>query len=359
MSILSDFDARDAVFDPGSGWRVVIHNASNGDIELPVVSARRFLFKLFDADEVTVSFDANEPAALFYTELASDLIVYYNGAAIFRGRGGTTQDVASPDVDTVTINAFEYRELLKRRLLLADASVGFLFVDQAQIAWTLISEAQARPGGALGITQGTGFTGGFGSTGVLRERNYDRGRSVAELIDELAQVQNGFEWSIGPDLRFNVFYPKRGSTTSVILDYGGAVTNVNRSMNPRDFANVVRTTGDSGTTPVESAIAGIATDTRGRWETLDATFDIKEQATLAARAVFDLAVDSVIPYTYSVALKDGYWTGPAQFFIGDQVILLVQTGRMNVNIACRVIEFEVSVDPDGAVDIRLTLAPVL
>ncbi|MDT0346754.1 hypothetical protein [Streptomyces litchfieldiae] len=65
-------------------------------------------------------------------------------------------------------------------------------VDQLDIARDLIEAVQQQRGGDIGIEYGTT------TSGVLRSRTYDRHDQpiVRELLDELADVADGFEWRI-------------------------------------------------------------------------------------------------------------------------------------------------------------------
>lgn len=63
---------------------------------------------------------------------------------------------------------------------------------QGAILWAQITTQMARPGGSL-----LGMVQGQTDNSVLRDRAYDRGKSVAELVDEMTKVIGG------PDVDFN------------------------------------------------------------------------------------------------------------------------------------------------------------
>lgn len=89
-------------------------------------------------------------------------------------------------------------------------------VDQADIARDLITWAQSQPGGDIGVVVPSSP-----DTGVLRDRlpiaySYER-RNLGTLVEQLASVLGGFEFSIGvtvvaeePVATFQVHYPQRG-----------------------------------------------------------------------------------------------------------------------------------------------------
>lgn len=89
----------------------------------------------------------------------------------------------------------------------------FTAADQLTIARTLITVAQAQPGGSIGVTIGSE------TCGVLRDRTY-RGyehKKIGEAVRQLAAVDNGFDFAIDvayvagvPTKTFRLSYPARG-----------------------------------------------------------------------------------------------------------------------------------------------------
>lgn len=326
--------------------------------QLTGARSRRLSAALDGPAQAAFTVDGRTEDADFVDEVRSDLIVYRDGAKLFRGRAGPAQDQLSADAHTVTVTALDYRAMLDRRILLAGDTLQFTQVDQSAIAWALASASFARAAGGLGITRGTGQT-----TGVLRDRTYEPGKSCGEAVQQLAEVGGGFEWDVDPDLRFNVHHPQRGDQRlDVVLDYGGRVAGLSRSVNPSDFANSVRVSGREasgdtvGPAPALRTAANVATAPEGRWEAQVGT-DLITTAAVAGRADFELTQRAQIRPAYTATLAPGVWTGPESFWVGDTVRLVVMSGRLRVDTQVRVHGFEFDIDDDGSETVAVSLGP--
>jgi hypothetical protein len=101
----------------------------------------------------------------------------------------------TPTVDerglaTVDLQAGSFDTFLDHRIL--RETYRAQDVEQLDIARDLVHAAQQERGGDIGIEYNTSVSG------VLRSRTYDRSDQpiVREQLDELADVENGFEWRI-------------------------------------------------------------------------------------------------------------------------------------------------------------------
>src|SRR6185436_5684959 len=151
--------------------------------------------------------------------------------------------------------------------------------DQATIPMALIAATQALPGGDWGIVDGVGAT-----SSTTRELAAPAGKSINKVITDLARLENGFEWEVDPTLTLNRWYPVRGSDLGRILDFGGLIGSVSGQLDPADFANVATAIAGEGLTPAVAATDDVATDERGRWETVESFPTVSLQATLDAKA---------------------------------------------------------------------------
>lgn len=309
--------------------------------------------------EASVNVNGRDLAAAAFTELQNDMVVLWGTRIVFVGRIAPTQDDLDSTGHRVTVGALDYREVLRRRAVYTTAS--FTAVDQAAIAWQLVQTTQALSGGDLGIVQGIG-----NPTGVPRTWTASPGDFVGADIDQLAEMDSGFDWDVTPTgvtgLRLDVFYPaaQRGRNRGLVLQYGdGLVSKISRVVDPSTFADALYETGDSGNslTPQALAAADIATRAEGRWDQVVGT-DIQTQSALNAHAAFDLATGQVLTPTYTVTLVPGVWTGPSQLWIGDMVQLVIQSGRLNVNQTYQVTELDFDVSADNVETVTATLGLV-
>lgn len=225
--------------------------------------------------------------------------------------------------------------------------------DQANIAWGLIDDTQAREGGDLGITNGSS------ATGIVRDRVYAYGDSVGDRIKELGQTEGGFDWDVVPasasELTFLLWHEERGTSRGVVLEYGGAVEEARREVQPSEYANAIRMTGDSVTTATERQADDIATVEQGRWDAVFGDSGLTTQAALDERAHWQMKESQVIKPSWTVRLRRGFWKGPDHIWLGDTVRLIVQSGRLSVDTNLRVFELSFGIEADGGETVDLAL----
>ncbi|MCB0966281.1 MAG: hypothetical protein KDB37_05550 [Ilumatobacter sp.] len=135
----------------------------------------------------------------------ADGVLVWAGVVYGRQRPSTTMRLRA-------LNPWAY--FGRRRLTESRSYVG---VDQLTVAADLVSWAQAVPGGDLGVLVDAA------TSGVVVDRNPIANsweyRPIAELVEELAQSDPGFEFAIvpdgriGPRFRLQFWYPQRGSAT--------------------------------------------------------------------------------------------------------------------------------------------------
>lgn len=227
--------------------------------------------------------------------------------------------------------------------------------DQADIAWGLVADTQARLGGDLGIVNAAT------ATGVLRTRVFQAGDSVAEKIDEIADTDQGFDWDIVPispsALQFVIWHEERGTNRGVVLDYGGLITQLRREVQPAAYANAIRQTGDASTTPSEREADDIASVAQGRFDAVFGDSGLKPQPAVEDRAHWQMKASQVVRPSYQVTLKRGSWRGPGHIWLGDPIRLIVYSGRLQVDSTLRVHEISIGIDGDGGETVQLSLNP--
>src|SRR6266702_2238578 len=98
--------------------------------------------------------DGRSPVAANIIELETDMMVLFGAKIIFDGRVGDSQDTLTASAHRTVINAYDYREVLRRRAILPGDTLSWTDKDRSDIAWAMIQATQGRPGGNLGITRG-------------------------------------------------------------------------------------------------------------------------------------------------------------------------------------------------------------
>lgn len=329
-------------------WAWVIADTTGAHrSDLTRAKNRKLSFKVDAAATASWSTTGDDPGAIATTALASDLMVYRNRELFYRGRVNIPKDKVDETTHGVTWSAIDYRGVLDRRLIWPGMTTSFTGVDQATIAWTLISQTQTRPEGGLGITNGST------PTGVTRDRDYETGKSLGESIDQLSQVIGGFDWEIGADLQFRVWHPQRGSVVPWVADHGGTIADVERDGDSQDFATDLIGYGGEGTTPVVRSVTP-PRGPAGRWEATMSWTDVTKQTTLVEHTEAALADMSTLTPSYKLKVKRGAWT-PSDAWLGDTVRFICRSGRLDVDTTGRVLQVDIALDEDGGEEVTLTL----
>lgn len=313
---------------------------------------RRLTVRVDEHATATFTIDGRDEEAADITPLVTDLWVRRNGLLVFRGRITAANHTVTESQHSVAFTAVDYRGMLGYRTV-GDAPVSFTAEDQADIAWELIDATQNSTGGDWGITPGVI------PAGTPRDAMFPAGKSIRSAIDEIARLQGGFEWEIDPELQLNIWTPRRGSDTGVVLDFaGGAVSEVKQSLEPARFGNAVIVTG-SGTgtvVPVLDETDDLPTDPRGRWELVESFPSVEEQTRLDERAPQTLAAASQFSAPFTVTLRPLRWDGRSHLWVGDIAGLRVGSGALTSE-RVRVAEISVTPGDDGTETVRLGLVP--
>lgn len=337
-------------------WKITAYPWSTpaNAVELRGAVSRSFVMRLRAPHTAQFTISGNHPDSLRLTELLTDIKIACDSGSgyqtCFLGRCSNTQDTLSEDVHTVSFQFSDYKWLLDRRLMLTEAT--FASAEIADTAWALINTKQSETNGAMGIVD-SGV-----NTGISKQMTHAIGDSVFDKIDDLADTSPRAEWDINPDTKaFQMYYPQRGVSNGVILEYGRAVSAMTRTRVGSQFANSIIGTGGEGTNPyVKNTAAVIAgTDQRGKFEMAANYSDDVIQATL------DGHIDALIPYTselsgaYNVTLKKGWWRGPSHLWLGDTITWKMNKGRISESFTMRVFEIGVGIGDDGEETTRMVL----
>lgn len=310
--------------------------------------------------EATFTISGQSPQASAFQELISDVQVIRNGQILAALRIVPTTDTLDGTRHDVQVTALDYREVLRRRMMIDGDTLQFNNTEQALIAWTLIQATQARAGGDLGIVRGRGQ-----STGVNRTQQFSLGDMIGDNISTMGLLDSGYDWDITPygtaDLRLDIWSPYRGMNRGVILEYGGSlVAGITRSVDPSGYANADYLTGQTAAgIPITAYIEdpGIATSGPGRWDRAVGTA-IQVLGTLQAKATWYLADGEVVVPSYSIALTPGAWGGTDHIWIGDLVTVRIDSRRLQVNDKLRVAELDIAIGDDGDERVTLTVGRI-
>jgi len=393
-------------------WRLTLHDRQFSTArwdqtiisELADARSRSLTQQQNKAAEFRFTVDGHDPAAAAIAELAHEVMAWrwddQTGAdvAVFRGVIDHSEDHISAQTHTVNFVAHDYLATVARRFVLDAGAQVITQVDQDVIVANLLARAGGGPFPYVPLQPGSNISvgavivtpagAGRALTGTLRDRTYLGQKSLGEAIDELANVQGGFDYDVIPEPQaddslpmvdqfpndpttalgpgrdaLRVFWPSQGvAREDVALVYGGNVSEITRTVNSGDYGNYVRSLGNNGASdPTVPQLVGVASNadasgtTVGWWPYADgAPSDVNQQATLDQRAAGLLEGIGVLVPSYSLTMRPGAyaWGNPK---MGDTVPLIIQSGRLNVNTTVRVVGISYDIGDDGQEDVDITV----
>lgn len=316
--------------------------------EITDAHARKLHIALDDRCTASFTMDGRSRQARQINEMEVDLMMARDREWFFRGRLGTSEDSVSTDSHEVAFNAVDYRGFITdSRFVLNAAQATFPLTEQTEMLWALINATQQTPNGDLGIRRGS-----VAQSGQLREGGWEVGKSIGEAGTQMSQRINGFKWEIDAWLRYNAYYPARGSERGLVLDYGRAVTNFRREWDAGIAGNVAVGQGGQGLVPV--ILDGQAQPYRPgtRKEVAYSNQDLTLQQTLHDQTAGVLR-DAQNPVgNYTLQLANGVWA-PNLLWVGDTTPMVIRTGRLAFNALVRVLTIDITISDDGHEAVQL------
>lgn len=275
------------------------------------------------ASTIRVSFDANwlfKKARDINVNLWDELIgvnkneirIYREDKPIIAGQVAQADVTGDTDEETVDLTAIGWFDLFGKRH--RRSSRTFNQVDQGEIMWQLINDAQNQSNGDYNITKGSV------PASKDRDRTYDRDKNIKEAIIQMSEVIDGPDFEVTWDKVFNVYHPKQGRRKNEILRYPGNVDNVRFSRNGLEMHNriVARGAGFG-----EDALRATATDTPGqqkyfvREDIIDFN-DISRSSTLQDHADEELEAQVKFFDVPEFTLKNQQDPQFGSYFLGDE-----------------------------------------
>lgn len=336
----------------GASSKIRWAGLSGPQAEMVSAAARRLDARLLEPSTATFSVDGHDDTAAMLEDLITDLWIWRDGTPLFRGRLMSSSDEIDGVRHTTEVEFADYRGVLDRRLLYGDMT--WTSIEQATIVWDMITDAQSRTGGNIGLLQNT-YPSAWTATGVTRTVTFTAGDSIWESIKKLSIMDNGFDFDIDKDLLAYLYYPARGADNGVVLDVGGRVSKVTRKFDPAGYADALRQSGADGVTPTIKFVDGIDTAPEGRWDAQFGDTALNTTHMVTSAATGNLArVSRLIP-TYELTLAPGAWRGKSHFWLGDWVTVVVKSGRLNEAIKARVYEMHVDIDDSDEETVGVTV----
>ncbi len=271
--------------------------------------------------------------AVALSELDTDVWLYRGGILDQRFRIVQIDQQWGPSgEDTISVQAVCYRRLMAARYV--NTPLTFSQVSQGQIIWQLIQHTQALTGGNLGVTLGSA------GPNVLRDRNYEVGQNILDVIVDLTNVINGPTWEINADLELVVSQASLFPSNATPVVLGSTALTLQRPSGASKFANTAIISGNqqqTSTVIVESS--GLGTDPRGRWERRASYPSVILQPTLQQHAD-GLLTEYQAPTTiWQVGVVPERFFTDSKYEIGD-FVRLVQPASTAAPITAPAVEVQ-------------------
>jgi hypothetical protein len=385
-------------------WRLTLHrrqftNTSwNSTLVTELLNARsrRLERTLNDAARLTFTMDGRSEAASYVGELTHDVVAWrwddFNGRDVpmFRGIVMHSQDTISEQVHTVNFTCLDYFSMLSRRFV--TRRLDYAQVDQDDIVSSLVANAQTQltasgaslsPGGYLPLTISrlAGNSQPRPISTRLRDRTYAGSTEYGKAISQLSAVVDGFDFDVVPGWatteswrsalydHFRVFYPSQGQARDdPVLEFGGAVSSLTRSVNSGEYANFIRNLGNNEASEADAPqlfserwspdVNDVTRVPVGVWMDGINSSDVTVQSTLDSGAQGELNRRSVLVPGYSLSLASGaYRYGAIE--MGDSVPVIIRSGRLDVNTRLRVVGLTYAISDDGDEEVSLGVGRAL
>lgn len=313
--------------------------------------------------EATIPMDQPTGSAITSATLITPNAVFaYEKGELLRSAGPIVSYRIDRDVRRIKLSGEGYLNLLRRRLLYETKT--YVATQQLAIVADLLAYAAgtADPYDNLGID-----TTELSATTVARDRTYYdyEVKSIGTLIEQLAAVNNGFDfrltpqWTNGPNsqlsIRFGVTYPALGRDTGYAFDLN-AVEIASVDIDLSRYANRATATGrGTGEETPRSTIANTASVAANiTLEDVVTQGDVSEGITLDDYARRRLSIGSV-PLVYPTVVLPGDRLG--DFIPGDRVSCVGTDGILDVRGLYRITEMKYELNDGGHDELSLTLVP--
>jgi hypothetical protein len=305
-----------------------------------------------------MSFGLNKPGSLnlkmkAYEEISDELVpvsryvrAERNGTTVWSGPIWQINDELPAD-DT-NVSCVGWFELLNRRF----TSERLVYTSQnaGTIAHSLLSHTNS-----LNAYSNTGITAGANTSSQTRTITYERNTPIGSSIDELSQVENGFDYYVDPVTRTLEITQKRQTVRDdVAFGFNTGADNVlavSRSIDASQMQNRVLAIGKYSSYVADDTGSQ---DTYGVFQSVSSLTDVSNDTILQAFASAELTVNryprqlwTFTPAPLSANSMSSFVPFD-HFDIGDVVKLSVDRGRVQcADQSVRVFAFDIEVDDDG------------
>ncbi len=311
--------------------------------EIRNASSRSLTVGINRAGSASVQFPMTHDLAVYAIPWVSALVVTFRDNWVWSGpvsaRSAQFKD------DSCQINAVGWFTRLEKRKL--DEEETYSGMQAGAIAFDLLAKANA---------QGNTFiTPGFYEETQYRSRKIALDAVIATEINNLTEIESGFDWYVHPQTREMDIYARIGSDRPEIVwnyGYSGNLDDIGVAEDGMSVVNDLTTRGKFAsvrtTDPVSQLNYGAMVEVASLPNVVDQP---GQPSILQAYTVAELAYRSKPRVTYTLSPKSSGANVPQPFVhfdIGDTLRLNASKGYISVrNQPIRIFDFSVGVDRNG------------
>ncbi len=315
---------------------------------------RKWAKYLNAAGSASFFLDPREPKAKECKAMERDLLIYRYGSLISRTRMASVDGEVDASGGKHNVKCVGYFGLLDEPI---DKTLTYTATDQGAIAWYLINYIQGKD--SMGITQGNT------TTGVLRDRTYywyEMG-GAKRLVEDLAKLENGFDFEITPSLAFNVYYPKKQNELDYsFFEFGKNINKIRYNIDGMRLANVVKAmgAGQEEQTLMSSAADAASITTYGQRTAVKDYTDIVLKSTLTEKAHREVSLRKDPPTFYGLELVVGSEESDppvGSYDVGDKIRVRADLAWKTIDAYLRIYGIEIEIDENDVEHITLIVTP--
>lgn len=252
-----------------------------------------------------------------------------------------------------------YYSRLRKRFVMGDLIYENPGLPQEEIAWKLIKHTQDQspitgsPGGWIGSTYGDlNMSEGANPYTTVRERDYCAAQhpNIADSIDELTQMDDGFDFCITPtpgltsDKVFRTFSPRKNHTTAVQLTGANSMT-LDYDIDASDTVTRMTTIGSGDCNPPDDDRTSI--NSIQNFGLLQDVLEVQfsDLAQVQAHGKEEIRNRNSARWQATVEFAEARGPAWGSFDIGDTVKVIANKGFASFSQDMRVLEMNVSLQP--------------
>lgn len=283
-----------------------------------------------------------------------ELHIYRAGTLVWGGELAYARADAGNEEQTYQITAKGFLDLFSKRIVgTATTPVTYTDTDLVAIATDLVTDTQAQANGDFGITLGL----------APASRDADRTEYYYEnLLDALLglsndRVEDGIDFEVTPDKKFNCYYPAKGRLLDgVVFELGVNVVSYFVIDDATDLVNRVTALGAGEGNGMATATADAASHLQESYrlrEGVSSHKSVSNPTTLATHAERELSANQEPRRIVGVTTRGDLPPAFGAYAVGDYVRVKIQQGLISIDDYYRIHGIDVQISEEDAETITL------